>query len=45
MSEHGINQDSVERAQLLPVAGGIVGIYLVIITVAYFVGNMIYQIP
>lgn len=53
MSEHAMaNVGSVEqhekqepRERLGPVAGAIFGLYLVIITVGYFVGNMIYQIP
>lgn len=45
MSEHAITEHNIERAHLLPVAGAIAGIYLAIITVGYFVGNMIHQIP
>ncbi|MFN3163897.1 MAG: hypothetical protein ACE37N_10545 [Pseudohongiellaceae bacterium] len=45
MSDHAITENGADRAHLLPVVGGIAGLYLAIITVAYFVGNMIHQIP
>lgn len=45
MSEHVINENSAERSHLLPVVGMIAAAYLTIMTVGYFVGNMIYQIP
>lgn len=45
MSEHVVSENSAERAHLLPVVGMIAAAYLTIITVGYFVGNMIHQIP
>ena len=45
MSEHVIENNEAEREDLVPVAGFIVGGYLLLLTLGYFVGNAIYQIP
>lgn len=45
MSDHAIEANHEERARLLPVVGAIVASYAAILTVAYVVGNLIYQIP
>jgi len=45
MSEHTMTQGGDHRDHLLPVVGGIAGLYLAIITLSYFVGNFIHQIP
>jgi len=45
MSDHAVEANQKERARLLPVVGAIVATYAAIVTVAYVVGNMIYQIP
>ena len=45
MSEHVITDNAEEREALGPVVLKIFGLYVAIMTVAYFVGNAIYQIP
>ena len=45
MAEHIISENTEEREELLPVVLKIFGLYVTIMTVAYFVGNAIYQIP
>lgn len=45
MSEHVAELNGEHREKLVPVVGSIVGIYVVIVSMAYFVGNMIHQIP
>lgn len=45
MSENAIANNDEERERLLPVVIKILGLYVIIMTIAYFVGNMIYQIP
>lgn len=45
MSQEVISENDQERARLLPVVGGIAAIYVVLINTAYFVGNLIHQIP
>lgn len=45
MSEHVIDNNQEEREQLLPVVSKIFGAYVAIMVLAYFVGNVIYQIP
>ncbi len=45
MSEHVIGENAQEREALLPVVTKIFGLYVTLLVVGYFVGNMIYQIP
>jgi len=45
MSDHVIEDNHAEREKLVPVIGTIFALYVTILTTAYFVGNMIYQIP
>jgi hypothetical protein len=45
MSENVIANNDNEREKLLPVVTKILGLYVIIMTIAYFAGNMIYQIP
>lgn len=45
MSDQIIEDNSEHREQLVPVVAKIIGTYAAILTFAYFVGNMIYQIP
>jgi|GEM_PF-1704876 len=44
-SAHHAKANESEREKLGPVAGMIFGLYLVILLVGYFTGNLIYQIP
>lgn len=45
MSDQSIEGSSEHRERLVPVVGAIVGTYAAIVIFAYFVGNMIHQIP
>lgn len=45
MSDISINETDSHREKLAPVVATIVGLYVVILTSSYFIGNMIYQIP
>jgi hypothetical protein len=45
MSEQAVTDTIEERAKLLPVVLGIAGACVAIITTAYFLGNLIHQIP
>ena len=45
MAEQIVSENTAEREDLVPVVLKIFGLYVVIMTVAYFVGNAIYQIP
>lgn len=45
MAEHIISDNTAEREDLVPVVLKIFGLYVTIMSVAYFVGNAIYQIP
>jgi hypothetical protein len=45
MAEHVISENTAEREDLVPVVLKIFGLYITIMTVGYFVGNAIYQIP
>ena len=45
MSHQIIEGNNQHREQLVPVVAKIIGTYVAILTLAYFVGNMIYQIP
>ncbi len=45
MSEEVIGSNSEEREKLAPIVGMVIGCYIAIMTLGYFLGNAIYQIP
>ena len=44
-SEYHVSVTGQEREKLLPVVGVLCGLYVTIMTMGYFVGNLIHQIP
>lgn len=45
MSEQTIGSNSEEREKLAPIVAMVIGGYIAIMTLGYFLGNAIYQIP
>ena len=45
MAEETLQANDAEREKLMPITLMALGGYVVIMTLGYFIGNMIYQIP